>query len=480
MIASSLGSRFRTLAATTGTTTPEQLARSAALLREWRTAVRCALAERHLVDVAFELAVVLGWPASTLAAVDVPVDVLECFPDWRGGSRVPFVRRAAGVRLAPQGAAVPLETIRLQLSPARGTIPYALLLLRHLLSRLDRTTRFVVVVEPGADIEALRQLVRRFHSTALARVHFVQMRCITVFAQDNARAARDTLGQPVLLIPRAFREGSARQEDELDPAEAERAFGVPVRRSRMYWEGGNIVHDDERCFVGADTIAENAARLGLTRGEVAALLEDEFGLPVTPLGRIDEVVFDPAADRPSSSGQAAFHIDLDVSLLGRFGRARRPRALVADAARGLDFVDAVLSTRRLVAGHFLPPRDIRRHLRAEYEAHATARHPRLLEYASALAEHGYRVVGVPDLRIDPKMDVFQRVNLDFGFCNVLPALRRNRPALFHFTSGVGPLDRDASRRMRFAGVEPVPVSTPDVASALMLLHGGLHCCCGSL
>jgi hypothetical protein len=34
--------------------------------------------------------------------------------------------------------------------------------------------------------------------------------------------------------------------------------------------------------------------------------------------------------------------------------------------------------------------------------------------------------------------------------------------------------------MRIAGVDAVPVSTPDVASALMLLFGGLHCCCGTI
>jgi hypothetical protein len=78
------------------------------------------------------------------------------------------------------------------------------------------------------------------------------------------------------------------------------------------------------------------------------------------------------------------------------------------------------------------------------------------------------------------MDVFQRVNLDFGFCNVLAGTYGKRPAVYHFLSGVRAIDDDAARRIKLAGVTPVPVSTPDVASALMLLEGGLHCCCGSL
>ena len=419
-----------------GAPTPDHLRDAADLLGHWRLAAQRALSTHHLVTVASDLSRRFGWQPSALATLGLPVDLLPCFPSWRRGSRVPFVPGPSSFRLAPSGATVPLGTLRLQMSPARGTVPYALLLLRALLRRLDPSTRFVVVVEPGADLEALARLAVRFHPSARARVRFVSLHCISVFAQDNARAARDVNGNAVLLIPRAFRAGAARAEDELDPADAQRAFGIPVHRSRLYWEGGNVVHDDTRCFVGIDTVAENSARLGLSHDEVVSLLGVEFGMPVTPLGRAQAARFDATDDRRCVSGQASFHLDLDIALPGRTRRARQPRALVADAARGLDFVDDVLGVRRLTEGHFLPPREIRRHLRAEYDASAEARHPLLLEYASDLAAHGYRVIGVPDLRVDPKMDVFRRVNLDFGFCNVLTGLSGNRPAVYHFISGV--------------------------------------------
>jgi hypothetical protein len=474
------GSEMQALIAAAGGVNPQRLVEQSALAARLRLAVRHALSGRHLVDVASELTSTLECEPASLAALGVPVDLLECFPEWRRGLRVPFRAGTSGLRLAPSGAAVPLGTIRLQMSPSSGSVPWALALLRDLLRRLDPSTSFVVVVEPGADIEALDRLAARFHPSAPARIRFVAMHCISVFAQDNARGARDSDGRPVLLVPRAFRAEAPRAEDALDPIEAERAFGVPVRRSRLYWEGGNVVHDDRRCFVGVDTLTENMARLGLSWDEVLALLEAEFGLPVTPLGRPAESQFDVVEDRHARSGQASFHVDLDVAPLGQFGRARRPRALVADAARGLDFVDDVLAVRRLISGHFLPPREIRRHLRAEYEASASARHPLLLEYAASLTGHGYRVVGVPDLRVDPKMDVFQRVSLDFGFCNVLAGLWHRAPAVYHFVSGIRALDADAAGRMRLAGVEPVAISTAEVASALRLLQGALHCCCGSM
>jgi hypothetical protein len=72
------------------------------------------------------------------------------------------------------------------------------------------------------------------------------------------------------------------------------------------------------------------------------------------------------------------------------------------------------------------------------------------------------------------------VNLDFGYCNALPGLRLGRPAVHYFLSGIAALDTEAARRLQLAGLDPVPVCTADVASALMLLQGGLHCCCGSI
>src|SRR4051812_41322759 len=171
---------------TLGSASPAQLADHAALLDRARLAVRRALATTHLVAVASQLTLAFGFDVAALATLGVPVDLLECFPAWRAGLPTPFRPGTSGLQLAASGASIPIDAIRLQLSPASGTIPYALLLLRDLLRQLDPTTRFAVVVEPGANVEALIGLVSRFHPTASERVRFVPMRCSTVFAQDNA------------------------------------------------------------------------------------------------------------------------------------------------------------------------------------------------------------------------------------------------------------------------------------------------------
>lgn len=453
-------------------------AQTADRLREW---CRRSLADIHLVSVAAHLTERFGLDVQALGALGLPLDILQFFPAWRQGSRMGFRPESLGLTPAPAGAAEPLGTLRLQLSPSSGTIPYAMVLLRDLLRRVDPSVRFVVVVEPGADLAALRRLVRDFFSSSASdRVRFVELRSVSVFAQDNARPARDANDRPVLLIPRAFARGSHRQEDEIDPGEAERAFGVRVIRSRLLWEGGNIVHDRHTCLVGADTIAENMGRFGLSMQETTALLSADLGTRVTVLGNPREARFDPLKEAVARSGQAAFHIDLDVSLLGRFARHRQPRALVADPVRGLEQLPSVLARPSLFAGTFLPPVRAKQYIRSEYEAYARERHPRLLEYAATLEGLGYRVIGMPDLRIDPAENVFASTNFDFGYCNVLAGLRQGRPAVHYLPWGIPALDRAALARLRTAGVESVRIGTPGVANALMRLQGALHCFCGVL
>ncbi len=472
------------LAAETGPVSAAELRRHSTLWERYRSWCRRALAETHLATVASHVCRTLRFDLSDLADLGIPVDVLQWFPAWAAGSRKGFRPRGGGLKPAPAGADQPVGWLRVQLSPAAGTIPYALTLLRDLLRRLDPSVRFTVVVEPGGNLAGLRRLVKQFHAGAAGRaeqrVHFAELRSMTLFAQDNARPARDASGNPVLLIPRAFRRGDPRAEDELAPEEAERAFGIPVVRSQLYWEGGNLVQDGERCLVGVDTIAENVCRLGLSAAEVLALFTAELGCVVVPLGELSRARFDVEKDRLVASGQAAFHLDLDVSLLGRWGKARRPRALVADAARGLEFLPAVRARRNLGAGLFLPASQARQLIETEYDAYARQRHPQLLAYAATLEQLGYRVIGVPDLRIDPRENLFGPGNLDFGYCNVLPGLCRGRPAVYYLPWGIRALDREARQRLQSAGVVPVRVSSPRIANGLMSLCGGLHCFCGRL
>jgi hypothetical protein len=339
----------------------------------------------------------------------------------------------------------------------------------------------VVVVEPEADLQRVIRVAGAFGVRDDPRVRFVQVRSATLYAQDNARAAVDTHGFPVLLVPRGFRPERGRDEAAIDLEEAGRALGVRVVRSRVYWEGGNVVHDADHCLVGADTIAENAARLGLTSREVLQLLAADFGMEVGVLGDASRGRFDAAGDEMVASGQASYHLDLDVSLLGRVGRRHRPVALIAEPGQGLRLLDRVLGHRKTLGRHLIPAGPARTLLAAEYERAARERQPVLAAYRTTLERLGYRLIGVPDLRLPAKGSLFGAVRLDFSYCNVLPGVHAGRPAVHYLPVGIRPLDRQAEARFRAAGVRPVRVSTNHgIADSLMRNSAGLHCVCGPL
>jgi hypothetical protein len=480
-IAALLHEELRALRADIGAAPCAQLMTHAGAVARLLAWTRRALSDSHLVFAAHALHRTLGAGVEDLRTLRLPVDVLREFPAWRSGSRAGFHPAPLGVKPRPAGARQPMRGIRIHVAPADGMTPLALTVLRDLLGKLDDAVRFVLFVEPEVDLDRLRDLARAYGAWDDRRVRLVAVRSSTLYSQDNARAAVDTHGFPVLLLPRAFRPELGRDEEAMSATEAERALGVRVVQSRTYWEGGNVLHDETHCLVGADTIAENRVRLGLTADEAARLLEADLGVAVHALGDASTARYDADRDRVAPSGQATFHIDLDVALLGRVGRGRRPVALVADPARGLRLLDAVFRDRRATARHLIAPARVRGPLAAEYEASANERTPILRRYGATLVRLGYRVVGMPDLRLCREKSVFGDTRLDFTYCNVLPGLNAKRASVHYLPWGIRALDRAAEARFRAAGVTPVTVSAdPTVAHALMRCSAGLHCFCGLL
>ncbi len=455
------------------------LERHAQALQAYRDWCTQSLARQHLVKVASLFHRKYKADENQLEILGIPLDVLALFPKWKSGSTAGFRPKSLGLHPRPYGAGQPLGSLRLQLSPHSETIPYSLMLIRDLLRRTDPDVLLWVVVEPGANLDGLRDLSRNFHASAARRVRFVEGKSTTIFAQDNARAALDEDGQAVLLIPREFSRGQSRQDDELSIDLARKQFGLPVLQSMFFWEGGNLLDAGPCCLIGVDSVGENMRRLGLRRQEVIQGLSAELGCEVVPVGDLSK--YHHKKGKEPSSGQASFHLDLDISLLGRQGRQKKPRALIADPARGLDFLPAVLAKASLFRDHFVPPGQAKDLIEAEYDSYAHDRHPKLLAYCDLLESLGFHVVGVPDLRIDPKENLFKIRNFDFSYCNVLPGLRNGRPAVHYLPWGIRELDLDAEKQFRLAGLQPVKISKDGrIGNALMRWLGGLHCFCGPL
>jgi len=440
-----------------------------------------ALSTQHVTTVAAVLTSELGMDRDCLAYLGVPEDLLDFFPFWEQGSNNGFVRPQTETTLIPVGAGLPLGAFRVQMSPAYGSVPIGLHLLRELLRSLEPHIQIYAVVRVGTNIEQMNDLVSVFGVKHSARVKFVQYPSASIFAQDNALGALDSQGHPVLLIPRTFGKGSSRSADELLKSSAEEAFGQAVLQYHLIWEGGNILNDEDLCLVGVDTVAMTVQCLGLTKEEVIEIFKADFGKPIVLLGDFDQAKCHSESGQLLTSGQASFHIDLDVSLLGRFGSRSNSRSLITDPKMGLEYLPYVLKKGHLFSNSFLSPRQLRDVIEDEYRNYTQERIDKLTTFRRILKELNYLLISVPELRINPRKNYYRRVNFDFSYCNVLPGMVGGRPAVSFLPWGIAPMDKRFSEVLEQQGVRAAPVSRSSVlANELMALHGGLRCFCGSI
>jgi hypothetical protein len=291
-------------------------------------------------------------------------------------------------------------------------------------------------------------------------------------------------GTTAVMLPRATNNG--RKGDQLSPEKLSGLLGIPVLASKLYWEGGNVLFDGQTCVIGAKTIAYNVTHLGLDEQQVREAFRLEFGARILVLGNLKLAIESARAEEnapsDSESGQADFHIDLDICLLGPTAGRGRPVVAIADPLAGAKYQGAVLRQRDLFEHHFLPAREMRHYFGQMLQATIERRVPALEGYSRTLRAAGYDLVGVPDIRLAPEFNYLARVNMSFNYCNVLPAAKRSgRPAIYLFHYGIPTLDKAVDSVYRSCGLKPVPIGV-DVTSAheLLLLGGGLHCLCSKM
>ena len=232
-----------------------------------------------------------------------------------------------------------------------------------------------VVVKPGVDRNRMESLIRLWGAEP-TRVRLVEHRCQTLFAQDNGKTGILPDGTTALMLPRAA--NGSRNGDALSPEKLSGLLGFTILSSKLYWEGGNVLYDGHTCLIGAQTIAYNVTRLGLSEQQVREAFKLEFGAEVLVLGDMKSALEWARTDEengntdPSENGQADFHIDLDLCVLGQVAGSPRPVVAIADPLLGAKYRAAILRRQELFEHHFLPakrhavllPRDSTGHDRA--------------------------------------------------------------------------------------------------------------------
>jgi hypothetical protein len=319
---------------------------------------------------------------------------------------------------------------------------------QDVLTRLPADVVLHVVAE-GLAAAALPGLLAELPVLDRVHIHALHLRStpdtlyspMTMWARDAALLLHTEAGTPVLLLPRSFR-GDGQVDPQLNrlqiqgtaaaPARLGQALpDVPVRRSALVFEGGDVVANRRVVLVGAHTIARNMTDLRLSKAAVVEQFAAELGLPV--------LVVDPQPD---------FHIDLGFTFLDDHTVA------VADPGEGM----------RLVAS--LP--ELAKCVRATEEKQLTEKY----QCASVwLQSQGYQVVRLPALAGLGLLTPYYTYN------NVLienyPGMKR----VYMPTYGVEPLDGAARAVYVEHGFRVVEMPSARLSTRLW---GAVRCATGEL
>ncbi len=462
-----------------------QICRHAQRCSELSKDVSRRLRKEHLTAVYSDVVGRTKLTDPDLVALGFVPDILRSFARPTESDSFHYTPTSPGFQLLQESAKHPVRHLRLQMPESGDSVAIGLKLLRDLLLALDPAITLTVLVKHGVDRSRMASLIR-FWGAEPNRVRLVEHRCQTLFAQDNGKTGILPDGRTALMLPRPTND--TRNGDTLSPEKLSGPLGIPILPSKLYWEGGNILFDGQTCLIGAQTIAYNVTRFGLSEQQVKKAFKLEFGAKVLVLGDMKSALQSARADEENGNagsaerGQADFHIDLDVCVLGQVADSRRPLVAIADPLLGAKYSGAILRRPQLFEHHFLPAKDMKYYFSQILEATIERRVPLLEAYAKTLTSAGYALAGIPDIRLAPELNYLARVNMSFNYCNVLPAASRSgRPVVYLFHYGIPALDKAADKVYRSCGVKPIPIGA-DVSTPheLLLLRGGLHCLCAKM
>ncbi|MDH5485278.1 MAG: agmatine deiminase family protein [Gammaproteobacteria bacterium] len=296
-------------------------------------------------------------------------------------------------------------------------------LISNIVNALPVSTKVYIIVN---DPQAFTVL----HNPWPDRVQFIELpfsNAITIWPQDPFLVLHQpSAAHPItLLASKAFE----RAGDALMAEKIADAAGYTLKKSSLYFEGGNIVSDNEFVFIGANTVIYNARELQQSETDVALQFQQELGRPVMVIGPFPQ----PVA-----------HIDMMLTPLGNH------RVALADANAGAEIAEQALKNDAKSVAAFeqfceknffghpsirtLPGSEGQKiaapQLRGKtHEMIALSRQvaPVLDGIAASLKQHGYRVERIPFLYGGPESH--NTVDEDTGMRATYPMLTYNNVLL---------------------------------------------------
>jgi len=208
-----------------------------------------------------------------------------------------------------------LKSVVISVNSARRSTLRNADLVSHIVNGLPESTRFLILTN---DRSAFTTVGNRWPH----KIDFIELPAdnpITMWTQDpflvlaNPGAEADM----TLLTSKTFK----RSGDGIMASYIAGRTGYRLRASELYFEGGNVVSDDDFILIGANTIRYNAVKLKLSEAEVVVRFQDELGRRVLVVGPYPQ----PIA-----------HIDMMMTPLGD------GRILVADSSEGARIAEDAL------------------------------------------------------------------------------------------------------------------------------------------
>jgi len=200
-----------------------------------------------------------------------------------------------------------LKTVVISVNSARRSTLRNADLVTNIVNGLPATTRFLILTNDRAAFTIAG-------NTWPERVNFVNLPAdnpITMWTQDPFLVLKNSADEAgtTLLASKTFE----RSGDSLMAQHIAGYADYRLQTSSLYFEGGNIVSDEDFILIGANTIRHNALKLDLSATDVATQFQKELGRPVLVVGPYPQ----PIA-----------HIDMMITPLGG------GRILLADSNAG--------------------------------------------------------------------------------------------------------------------------------------------------
>lgn len=175
----------------------------------------------------------------------------------------------------------PVKTVAVSLVSAR----------RSPLGNAATVSALVNALPPSVGVVALANDPQAFSFVPGARRGQLRLaglpadRAFTIWPQDPFLVLTGPSGNRLLLSSTFDRVDDALMAEALGAA-----TGLPVERSELMFEGGNVLADERWIFVGANTIRANAERRGETDAEAARRFEAALGGEVLVVGAVPQPV----------------------------------------------------------------------------------------------------------------------------------------------------------------------------------------------